>query len=532
MNSLSLPSYPWRWFTAPLLFGVLFLSSLIFIYLRGLTDSLLLYLPTTVGIILVHWYGPKVLPLAYLNSFITLQLQHVKGSLLRVVLLATNEPAILFTSWILINLYFTNSLRLNNTRSLVRFTLLGIVLPDLVNCFYTYHYSFVNGDLRQVFLLWLDDFVTMFAVIVPVMHFFKPVQGAKSVRVVAATFLKKNKLTELLLAGFLFLSFNFLVDFDQYWFLYGICATIIAVRSGFEIVILINAFIFSLSYVLPIIGLVKPTAQLANQSLSVHLGMATMFFVSALIGRVISDLRKIQKELTVQKKQLESANDQLHKKNIELDRFVYSVSHDISAPLKSIKGLVVLSRMDRQWEYLDKIELSVQKLEGFVGELLDHSRTGRKEFNPQPIHLREFFDEIMDNLKYQDNFSRIQFTYSFNAEIVNTDKFLLKVALSNILSNAVKYQKRYRDHHPEINISSVVKGNHVNIVIQDNGEGIASEYKDKIFEMFYRGTTHSSGSGLGLYIAHEAVEKLKGEITVDTVFGEGSTFTVSLPLTA
>ncbi|GHM99923.1 hypothetical protein WSM22_14130 [Cytophagales bacterium WSM2-2] len=268
--------------------------------------------------------------------------------------------------------------------------------------------------------------------------------------------------------------------------------------------------------------------------LSVHLGMATMFFVSALIGCAVSDFRRKETELTLQKKQLENANEQLHKTNSELDRFVYSVSHDISAPLKSIKGLVALSRLEKDSSfsqlYLDKIETSVHKLEGFVGEVLDHSRTVRKEIKLEAIHLESFIREISENLKYIDNFNKIRFSYDFKIAVINSDKFLLKVALSNLLSNAVKYQKRFHEHVPEIKISSREINHRSEISIADNGEGVAEEYKGKIFEMFYRGTSNSSGAGLGLYIAKEAVEKLNGSITMNTAYGQGSVFTLLLPL--
>ena len=261
--------------------------------------------------------------------------------------------------------------------------------------------------------------------------------------------------------------------------------------------------------------------------------MITMFFVSSLIGRAVSDFRKKENELTLQKKQLENANDLLNRTNSELDRFVYSVSHDISAPLKSIKGLVTLSRLDKDPSatelYLDKIEVSVKKLEGFVGEVLDHSRTVRKEIKVEPVHIESLVYDIYENLKYFDNFNRINFVFDFKISTISTDKFLIKVALSNLLSNAVKYQKRYHEHQPEIKISSQLIKNQLQIRIADNGEGIADEYKDKIFEMFYRGTSNSSGSGLGLYIAKEAIEKLHGSIEVETTYGKGSTFTLQLP---
>jgi signal transduction histidine kinase len=111
-----------------------------------------------------------------------------------------------------------------------------------------------------------------------------------------------------------------------------------------------------------------------------------------------------------------------------------------------------------------------------------------------------------------------------------TDKFLIKVALSNLLSNAIKYQKRLTDDNKEIKITSWQQDHLRHIRISDNGEGIAEPYTNKIFEMFYRGTTNSTGSGLGLFIAKEAIEKLNGRIDYTTEYGVGSEFTIKIPV--
>ncbi|NJM26560.1 MAG: HAMP domain-containing histidine kinase [Bacteroidia bacterium] len=101
--------------------------------------------------------------------------------------------------------------------------------------------------------------------------------------------------------------------------------------------------------------------------------------------------------------------------------------------------------------------------------------------------------------------------------------------MSNLISNAIKYQKKFDTHTPVISISSTVRNENLDIEIADNGEGIREEYQGKLFNMFYRGTASSSGSGLGLYIAKEAIQKLHGKITFTSRLGEGSTFRISIP---
>lgn len=342
---------------------------------------------------------------------------------------------------------------------------------------------------------------------------------------------------ELAAITILFVGLSFLMDFDKYWFLYGIVAAMVAVRNGFGTVILANFMIFILNYILPLFdfGNLVHGSKLPSTLLSVHLGMATMFFVSSLIGRVITDLRKTELALTGQNRQIEKTNEQLTLANREMDRFVYSVSHDISAPLKSIKGLIALSRLEKDKEkenfpYLNKIEVSVQKLEDFVSEVLDHSRTSRKEVQFENVNLKDLLNGITDNLKYLENFDAIKFSVELQHQSLNTDKFLIKVILSNLLSNAIKYQKKTSQETPEIKIKSWKQDGLLHIKMCDNGEGIPSVYKDKIFEMFYRGTSNSTGSGLGLFIAKEAAEKLLGKIEVTSDYGVGSEFIITIPI--
>jgi signal transduction histidine kinase len=442
----------WTWITWLQIFFVLATGSIISVLLRNFNNSLLLYLPSALGIALIHWFGPRMLPLSYLNGIFTLFLWGAPGGWERYLILATHEPLVAFLSWLLARKIIHNAQGFPSTSIFIRFTLLGIAIPDLANCFYTYHYSFVNGDLSKVFLLWLSDFITMYSIAIPLLHFMKASVGKSGlIHLSSANFnlLKsfKENARDLFLLGAFFLILSFIVDFNEYWFVYGICATIVAIRRGFELTLLTNFILFSLSYLVPLVLLYNNFKASSSQLLSVHLGMTTMFFVSSLIGRAVSDFRTKENELTLQKKQLEAANEQLNKTNSELDRFVYSVSHDISAPLKSIKGLVTLSRLDKEPSatqlYLDKIDASVQKLEGFIGEVLDHSRSSRKEIKIESIHLESAIHEILENLKYLENFNKISFHYDFQSQVIRSDRFLLKVALSNLISNSIKYQKRY-----------------------------------------------------------------------------------------
>ena len=166
--------------------------------------------------------------------------------------------------------------------------------------------------------------------------------------------------------------------------------------------------------------------------------------------------------------------------------------------------------------YLSKIDTSINKLESFIAEVIDYSRTNRKEIRTEKIHLETVAKELIEDFKYLENFKRIEFKYDFVVEHVVTDKFLLKVILSNLISNAIEYQKVNPEHMPFISLSSSKEGGLTKIIIEDNGEGIAPQFQERIFEMFYRGSNNSTGSGLGLYILKEAIEKLNGKIEMNS----------------
>jgi signal transduction histidine kinase len=501
-------------------------------------SSLLLYLPAALGIIFVHWYGLRVLPLTFLNGLLTVFLWKAKGSFLWILFLASHEPAVALVSWLLARHLIDWREGFKDTFTFSKFILLGIVVPNLVNSIYTYHYSFIQGDLEQVLLLWLADFITIYCIAIPALHFLRP-RKSLGFHLALETISERAKrgLPEVLLLLVFFPGLNFFIDFKQYWFVYSICTIVVALRWGFSMAVFSNLVLFALSYLMPLMleaGNVR-ILQSSSQQVSVHVGMATMFFVSALIGRAVSDFREKEEELNLQKKNLVATNEQLKKTNLDLDRFVYSVSHDISAPLKSIKGLVSLFRMDDSANtpsakvYLEKIDISINKLETFIEEVLDHSRASRKEIKSEAVYLNTFLEEVLDNLKYIENFGRIKFQYKLNEPVVAADHFLLKVIVSNLISNAIKYQKEFSGHTPEIVLMSEKIENTILISVSDNGEGIAPENQSRIFDMFYRGSRQSKGSGLGLFIALEAAQRMKGDITFQSEQGRGTTFTLILP---
>jgi signal transduction histidine kinase len=227
---------------------------------------------------------------------------------------------------------------------------------------------------------------------------------------------------------------------------------------------------------------------------------------------------------------LRSKKDELSKANTELDRFVYSASHDMRAPLLSIQGLVNIALMENKLEempkYLQMIKERALKLDEFIVEVTNYSRNSRLEVEMKPVDLCEIVDEAIEKVKYLDSLQGIAITKKILGDpIAHSDKGRLSILLNNLLSNSIKYHDRNKESR-FINIEIQNMFDQFKISVRDNGTGIKQEHLGKIFDMFYRGTETSQGSGLGLYIVKELVEKMNGQISVKSEFGMGSEFEV------
>jgi PAS domain S-box-containing protein len=231
--------------------------------------------------------------------------------------------------------------------------------------------------------------------------------------------------------------------------------------------------------------------------------------------------------------QLERHNKELKKVNRELDRFVYSASHDLRAPIASLMGLLEVARDMKDVEeiltYLDLGRKSLERLDHFIQEILDYSRNSRMELKSEAIDFRQLIEGVMENYAYIDEFAGIDRQVEVSGSTtLYSDPFRLKVVLNNLISNALRYNNAQQEQ-PYVKISAKINEQEAVITVSDNGRGIPEPHLDKIFEMFYRADSQKSGSGLGLYIVKETLDKLKGSVSVNSAFTRGTTFRIVLP---
>jgi signal transduction histidine kinase len=227
-------------------------------------------------------------------------------------------------------------------------------------------------------------------------------------------------------------------------------------------------------------------------------------------------------------------NEQLSKTNQELDRFVYSASHDLKAPLSSMLGLIEIAQRTEDPEEiqtcLDMMRERVNNLDDFIKEIIDYSRNSRLELKKETFALMTLMKEVVDGLRYAEGFENIYIVYNLSSELeMISDRSRLKVVLNNLISNAFKYHDPAKEN-PLIEVSASNENGNLKIEIKDNGLGIAPEHQAKVFDMFYRASEKSKGSGLGLYIVKETIEKMSGRISVESQLSKGTKFTVFLPM--
>jgi signal transduction histidine kinase len=224
-------------------------------------------------------------------------------------------------------------------------------------------------------------------------------------------------------------------------------------------------------------------------------------------------------------------NVNLEKVNRELDRFVYSVSHDLRAPLMSILGLINLSNLedsvDKHKSYLQMMKEMVHKLDNFIHEVIDYTRNIKADVINKEIDIENIILEVINDLKFMDEFDRIDFKTEINIEEpFVADLSRVNTILNNLITNSIKYHNKAQPK-PFIKIGVESKNDKRTLIISDNGSGIHEKYHAQVFDMFFRGTETSVGSGLGLYIVKEMVNKLSGSIKLESTLNEGTKFIIS-----
>ena len=226
-------------------------------------------------------------------------------------------------------------------------------------------------------------------------------------------------------------------------------------------------------------------------------------------------------------------NETLIKINKELDSFVYSISHNLRAPLMSVLGLLDLAKNENDsviiHQYHDMMKSSVCKLDDTLKEILEYSRNARQGLVVDEIHFEKTINDNFERMQFMPGYERIKKEIFIEGDSqFFSDRYRLSLILNNLISNAIKYSDPAKDES-FINIAIQLDPEKASLTFRDNGIGIEKSYIQKVFNMFFRATETNEGAGLGLYIVKEAVEKLCGTIQLESQPGKGTTFKIELP---
>ncbi len=221
---------------------------------------------------------------------------------------------------------------------------------------------------------------------------------------------------------------------------------------------------------------------------------------------------------------------ELERTNDELNRFVYSTSHDLRSPLANILGILNVAKLqiaDDPTNYYDMIEGCVNKMDVFIHKIIEYYKGIRVDNINEIVDFQTLIDDSISLCNMQNPQLRFETDIKQPVEF-RSDSFRLSLILNNLISNAVKYQ-RSDEKNPKVSIHAKVDEEKAVVHIEDNGVGIIDDHLNKIFQIFFRSTDYRNGLGIGLYIVKEALTRIGGEINVSSEFGKGTKFTLTVP---
>jgi hypothetical protein len=229
---------------------------------------------------------------------------------------------------------------------------------------------------------------------------------------------------------------------------------------------------------------------------------------------------ELEKKVTEATSKIKEQEERIRQKSDELDVFLYRASHDIKGPLLSIEGLSAVGQMDEKNKnaYFQHIAATSARLQEILNAILNLAKSNRKALSYEPVPLKSLFDICMnEHLVAYPGFNEMIFSIDIPDDFVAvTDKYLMLSIIQNLMENSIKYRDKGKTTH-SLRVSLVEYKNLYDLIFEDNGIGISEGSLKKIFQMFYKAhDTSISGSGLGLYIVKQNVERLGGKIHVES----------------
>jgi len=227
--------------------------------------------------------------------------------------------------------------------------------------------------------------------------------------------------------------------------------------------------------------------------------------------------------------------EELETKNAELERFTYTVSHDLKSPLVTITGFLgyleqdaLAGNTERIKSNMNRISGAARKMQALLNDLLELSRIGRLMNSPEDIQFTEIVHEAVDRVHGQLDEINATIEIQRDLPVVNGDRIRLVEVVQNLIDNAAKYANPAARARIEIG-TKTDEHNSIVFYVRDNGIGIAPKYHENIFGLFNKLNATSEGTGIGLTLVKRIIEVHGGQIWVESDTGQGATFYFTLP---
>jgi signal transduction histidine kinase len=296
--------------------------------------------------------------------------------------------------------------------------------------------------------------------------------------------------------------------------------------SVISLLVIIAAIIASANLTYPITRLTKVTNQFARGNLKARASINRDDELG-MLANAFNDTADILQKLIAE----------LETKNAELERFTYTVSHDLKSPLITIRGFLGyikddatrgdLQRLDND---MGRVVDATEKMQIMIADLLELSRIGRLINSPKNVPFKSIVEEAIALTTGQINESHILVTFSENLPTLYCDQPRLVEVLQNLIDNAIKFSKQAPAPHIEIGEQGVDKEGNAILFVRDNGIGIDPKFHQRVFELFNKLDTNSEGTGIGLAFIKRIVEVHGGKIWVESAGqNKGSTFYFTIP---
>lgn len=251
--------------------------------------------------------------------------------------------------------------------------------------------------------------------------------------------------------------------------------------------------------------------------------------------QLLMQIEANNRELEQRADEIEVKNNELQSQNAELERFNYTVSHDLKAPLVTIKGFLGLLQKDINAQDYGAMERDVKQIGDaadqmaqLLDELLELSRIGRQMNAPENIDVNELVREAVERVSIQIEDKAIDLRIAPDMPAVRGDPGRLREVFQNLIDNAAKFMDNQES--PCIDIGAKRENGEVCCFVRDNGVGIEPEYHARIFDLFERLETRTEGTGIGLALVKRIVETHGGRIWIESDGkGQGTTFRFTLP---